>query len=337
MPSPPPSDSSAEAGRRRAAYSPTNRYPELAAVAQHQHWVLSRGQLTAAGWNRHRVAHEIAVGRWSAVAPSVVALQNAPLTRPQLMWLGVLHAGSPSALTHTTSVESHGIAWTVDPVIHVLTQKGDLVAPLRGFRFHQTRRHFQRWIEYGDRHPPRILLEHAVLLTAERDRNVRRAIGLLATTVQQRRSSAERLRSAAAEIRKLRHGQQFRWALGDIAGGAESFAEIDLVALCNAAGLMRPTRQARRRDSTGRWRWLDVEWDLGNRGIIALEVDGSFHMETEHWWRDKKRERAVTLTGRTVLRCATVELRLTPQEIVADLVAAGIPHAVVRPLWERAG
>jgi hypothetical protein len=85
--------------------------------------------------------------------------------------------------------------------------------------------------------------------------------------VQQRLTTADRLLATQPTIRKLRNGAVFAVALGDIAGGAQSFAEIDVGHLC---------------------------------------------------------ERAVVLSRSTVLRCASVELRLEPWEVIADLRRAGV-------------
>jgi hypothetical protein len=307
------------------AFWETGRFPELSSLAQRQHGVLSRAQLRDLGVSRHRVRHEIEVGRWIWVAPTVIAMQNAPLVRDQLLWLAVLHAGPGSALTHATACERAGLTWTSADEVHVLTRKGDLVSPLEGVRFHQTRRPFERWV-HPSADPPRLQVEHAALLTAERDRYLRRAIGLLAATVQQRLTTAERLLSASHDIRKLRHGAHFRLALGDIAGGAQSFAEIDIGRLCREAGLRPPDRQSVRRDAQGRRRYLDCEWILPDGRVIVLEIDGSFHMRTQHWWKDMKRERSVVVSGRTVLRCSSVEIRLEPADIMTDLVAVGVPR-----------
>lgn len=105
-----------------------DRYPELTDIADRQFGVLGREQLRSRGWSRHRVDNEISKGRWTEVAPRVVAMQNAPLARDQLMWLGVLHAGPSAVLTHATACELARLRWTVDPTIHVLTKKSDDVA-----------------------------------------------------------------------------------------------------------------------------------------------------------------------------------------------------------------
>lgn len=306
----------------------SDRYPELAELAGAQFGVLGRHQLRARGWSRHRVDTELRRGRWTEVSPTVVAMQNAPLVRSQMMWLGVLHAGETSALTHLTACEAAGLRWTVDPTIHVLTAKSDDVSALPGFRFHQSRRRYDDWID-RDASPSRIRIEHAALLAAERDRYLPRAIGLLAAVVQQELCTPENLILGIDQIRKLRHGKFFRLALGDIAGGAQSFAEIDIGRLCKEAGLRAPDRQRMRKDKDGRNRYLDCEWVLPDGRVIVLEIDGSFHMRTTHWVKDMKRERGVVLSGSTVLRCSSIEIRLEPDDIIADLVAIGVPTRFV--------
>ncbi|MGH3587119.1 MAG: hypothetical protein ACRDQ0_12430, partial [Pseudonocardia sp.] len=112
---------------------------------------------------------------------------------------------------------------------------------------------------------------------------------------------------------------------GDIEGGAQSFAEIDVGHLCKEAGLSSPKRQRLRRDKTGRVRYLDCEWELPDGRVIVLEIDGSFHLRVRHWWKDMKRERAVVIAKSSVLRCSTVEIRLEPEDIIDDLRDIGVP------------
>jgi hypothetical protein len=323
---------------RRTTHSPINesatdetparraeRLARISVPASTQQGLVTRRQLRDAGWSSHQVDHEIRYGRWASHSTTVVALQTGPLSAEQLPWLGVLHAGSGSALTHATATEQAGLRWhRQDNLVHVMTAKGDLVPALDGFFFHQTRRPFQRWLD-PDACPARIRLEHAACLQAERQRGARVAIGLVAAVVQQGLSTAERMERAAAQIRKLKHGRVLQLALGDIAGGAESFAEIDVGRLCEESGLMAPTRQSVRLDKEGRRRYLDCEWRLADGRRIALEVDGGFHRSTEHWWRDMRRERAIVTGGTQVLRCSSFELRISPDDIVEDLRLIGVP------------
>jgi hypothetical protein len=308
----------------RSSVPRRERLARVLPIADQQAQLLTRAQLYAAGWTVEQVRHEIDLGRWRGVAPSVVALQNATLTHAQRLWLGVLHAGNGSVLSHVTACIEGGLRWTPPPVIEVLTAKGDLVAPLPGFFFRQTRRRYDGWVARTSG-PPRLDIPHAAILAAERDRHVRRAIGLLAATVQQGLATPDSLLLAVDGIRKVRHGDRFRLALGDIAGGAQSFAEIDIGRICGEAGLAPPSRQRIRKDRTGRRRFLDCEWELPDGRTIVLEIDGSFHMLTDHWWRDMKRERSIVIGGSSVLRCSSIEIRLEPVAIANDLRAIGVP------------
>ncbi len=56
-----------------------------------------------------------------------------------------------------------------------------------------------------------------------------------------------------------------------------------------------------------------------------LEVDGSFHMEVEHWGEDLKRARRLTTRERTVVRCTAYELRHEAGGVAHDLIALGVP------------
>lgn len=303
------------------------RVARLTGLSERQLGLASHAQLRQLGWTLAQIDHEIRTGRWARRAPTVVGLSTGELTSRQCLWLGVLHAGAGAALSHISAAEESGLTWLRDDhIVHVLTPKGDLVPPLRGFLFHQTRRPYAAWV-HASMQPPRLNLEHAVLLSAERDRSVRRAIGLLAAAVQQRLSTADRLLATSVQIRKLRNGAQFRLALGDIAGGAQSFAEIDIGRLCREAGLAPPSRQRFRRDKNGRSRYLDCEWDLPDGRSIVLEIDGSFHVEVGKWWQDMKRERSVVIAKSSVLRCSTIEIRLQPEDIVDDLRKIGVPVA----------
>jgi hypothetical protein len=298
----------------------------VAEIAARQSLVLSRPQLRESGWTRFQIDHEIEIGRWQSPAPSVVVMHTGVMVGDEPLWVGVLHAGEGAVLSHITAARRAGLRWTGNDVVDVLTRRGDTVLPLRGYRFHETRRPYERWVRAVSG-PPRLPIEHACLLAAERDPSVRRAIGMLAAAVQQQLTTAERFTRTIPLIRKLRHGKTFGLVLEDIAGGAQSFAELDFGRLCDEHGLMRPDRQVVRVDKQGRRRYLDCVWVLADGRVVALEVDGSFHAEVVAWWSDMKRERAVVVQGDTVLRCSSIELRLEPEDVMADLRRIGVPRA----------
>ena len=300
------------------------RVARVQSLVELQSGVAARRQLQRAGWSDRQIAHEVDFDRWQRPTPGVFVTNTGALTDVQREWIGVLHAGPGAVLSHLTAARRGGLDWVGRDVIDVLTAKGDLVEPLDGYFFHQTRRPYERWVKpiIG---PPRLPIEYAALLAAERDGNVRRAIGLLAACVQQGLTTTDRLGSTIPAIRKLRHGKTFGLVLGDIAGGAQSFAEINVGKLCAEAGLAPPDRQVVRLDKEGRRRYLDCVWVLPDGRVVVLEIDGSFHAEVRAWWKDMKRERAVVVQGDTVLRCSSMELRLEPNDVIADLRAIGVP------------
>jgi hypothetical protein len=298
----------------------------LGPLLREQSRVVTRQQLRAAGWTHKQIDHELTIERWQSPTDGILVTHTGPLLGDEPLWVGVLHAGRGAVLTHLSSARRDGLTWIGRHVIDVLTPKGDLVEPLDGYFFHQTRRPYHLWVRPRSG-PPRLPFEHAVLLAAERDKDVRRAIGLLASSVQQGLTKADRLTRTIPQIRKLRHGRTFRLVLHDIAGGAQSFAELDVGRMCRDAGLIEPARQVVRLDKAGMRRYLDCVWVLPDGRTVVLEIDGSFHAEVVAWWQDMRRERAVVIAGDTVLRCSSIELRLERAQILADLKAIGVPPA----------
>lgn len=296
-------------------------------VAAGQAGLLTRAQLRGLGFDRWAVGHRIAAERWAELSPTVVGTTTGVLTREQLMWLGVLHAGREGLVGDLTAAEVHGLRnWRRDDVT-VLVRRGlDVGEPLPGIRFVETRRPL-RILRDPRRHLPVARIEPAVLRFAAYQRSTRTAEGVVAAVVQQQLSSPEAMLKWVDRMQPLRWAMRFKRALGEIAGGAQSVAEIDVRRMCRSFGIAAPRRQTKRRDSTGRIRFTDCEWCLADGRIVVLEVDGGFHMEVEHWEDDLARQRALTSPDRIVVRCAARELRDEPDKVARDLLNLGVPTA----------
>jgi hypothetical protein len=228
-----------------------------------------------------------------------------------------------------TAARWHGLRGWDRSVVEVVVPVTCTVTPLEGVRFTRTRRDLDVLRGQGVR-THLLQLQPAVLLRAGEEQDVRTACGLLAAAVQQRLTTAERLLTWLDALRPLRRAALLRATLRDVAGGAESMAEIDLGVVCRRAGLVPPARQRRRTDHSGHVRYTDAEWDLPDGRTLVLEVDGAFHMDVEHWSADLARQRSVTTPLRTVVRCTALELRLRPGAVTDDLRALGVPQRVVR-------
>jgi len=251
----------------------------------------------------------------------VVCTTTGVLTREQLMWAGVLHAGPGSAIGGLTALERRGLRHWVRDEITVLLPKSHNLQPLEGVRFVETRRPIGL---FATGRLPTWRAEPAALLYAGYAAGTSTALGLLAAVVQQRMTTPARLLEDLRRLHPLRRSRLFRASLQDVAAGSHSLAELGVARMCREQGLPLPDRQVRRADASGRLRYLDCVWHLADGTIVILEVDGGFHMEVAQWERDIRRERDLVTTGAVVLRCTTREVRDVPEEVAASLRAIGV-------------
>lgn len=299
----------------------------ISRLAAAQQGLVARRQLVALGCDHKRVRNHVTARRWAERSSTVVSTFTGPLTREATCWLGALHVGGTAVVGGLTALEVHGLrGWHRDDVT-VLVDDEVVVDDLAGIHFARTRRPLRRFRDAGSELPV-ARVEPAALLFAGYDRSARTAQGLLAAVVQQRLTTPTLLLSELSLMRPLRRAALFRAVLRDIEGGAQSLAEIDLGRVCRRFGLPRPARQRRRRDAAGRWRFLDCEWRLPDGTVVVLEVDGGFHMSTEHWEDDMSRQRRLSGPGRVIVRCSARELRDEPEAVVDDLRALGVTSRV---------
>lgn len=300
-----------------------NEWHELASA---QEGILARRQLTGLDVGWHRVESQLAAGRWAERTPRVISTFTGTPTWEQRVWIAVLHAGERALVGGLTALRWHGLRnWDRDEITVIVDDELSF-EPVDGVRFFRSRRDF-RSIRHRRADLPLCRVEPAALLFAGYERSTRTAQGLLAATVQQRLTTANDLLAELSALKPLRRSRMFRAALEDIGGGAQSLAELDVKRMCRSSGLPQPRRQVARRDSTGRRRFTDCEWELADGSLLVLEVDGGFHMEVEHWEDDLARQRRLTAPGRLIVRCTSRELRDEPAAVAADLVALGLQRS----------
>lgn len=170
------------------------------------------------------------------------------------------------------------------------------------------------------RAPRRTRIERSLIDIAAWSADPIRASAVLAAGVQQGLVRPTTLDRAVLAAGPIRHRRLLLLSLGDIAGGAQSFAEIDAVRICRRAGLPPPQLQRIRRDASGRRRCLDLCWpDYG----LVVEIDGGLHREVRRWLDDLLRQNEIVLGGQLVLRFATVVVRAT-EPVFVEQIGAGL-------------
>jgi len=245
-------------------------------------------------------------------------LHNGTLTRRERFEVVLVNLGPRAVLTAFTAPEDWGLSgWEREPV-HVLVPRGARIRRVNGIdvRVHYT----DRWA-VSPRHDGRALHRPApaAVLAASTFTNARPACAILAAVVQQRLVRPDALIEAVAAAPRVRHRAAMLAAAHDVSQGAHALSEIDFARLCRSACLPPPKRQAIRRDSSGRRRYLDAEWELPDGRRLVVEVDGALHLAVGRWWDDQLRQNELTLTGDIVLRFPSAVVRCEPFVVVDQL------------------
>lgn len=288
--------------------------------------VLSQRVLREAEITRAFVRSQVTARRWQPRSHSTLTTTTGPLSREQLLWVALEHAGPDALLGGLTAAQALGLKnWSRDEVTVLVDQELSF-DPIDGVRYFRTRRDLAA-LRHPTHEPRTCRIEPAVLLFAAHEPNRRTAMGAIAATVQQRLTTPDRLGEWVRTMRPLRRASDIRELLADLAGGSQSLAEIDVLRLCRAWGLAAPRRQKRRKDRAGRYRFTDCEWDLPDGRVLVLEIDGAFHLDVENYTEDVRRHRGLTTDRRIVIRCTAQEARHDPLPLVGDLLALGVPRA----------
>jgi hypothetical protein len=314
-------------------------HPRLSQLAEAQRGVLTRQQLIGLGVTLSSIDAQLSAQRWTKWGSHVVIMHNAEPTRAQLMWAAVLDAGHPAALASHTALELHGFKPFAKEAsqIHLLIERGAKVTTHPMITVHESRRVKPEYHVQIQGLPCTEVARSAIDAAAWQPWP-RFACARVAAVVQQRLCTAGDLERAMQYVGRVRHKAHLRESIRDIRGGSQALSEIDLVRLCRRFGLQEPDRQVKRSDQYGRLRYLDAEWRLANGRRVVLEVDGAHHLDVDSWQSDIRRERGVVIGGAQVLRATSVEVRVEPSQIAADLFAIGVPRVVrIQQRYSAAG
>lgn len=315
----------------------------LADLAHEQSDVCSRAQLAALGVNAKAIDAHVLNRRWRRLGPLVVALHCGPLTPEARRWAVVLNAGAGAALGAWTALHVWGLRGWERDAVHLVVRRGSHPAPLPSVVgpvvVHESRRHRPEDVRSRNGlpiHSP----ERSAIDGGAWSPTSRAACGLLAAVVQQGLTTAQLITAELDTAGRIRWLRVMAAALADIAGGSHALSEIDFVRFCRKHGLPEPVRQVVRRDSSGRRRYLDVEWRLPDGRRLALEIDGVGHLEVERWYDDLLRAAELMASGGTdgpLLRLPAIACRTEPDRVarilrvlLAPAVSASTPLYGVR-------
>lgn len=294
---------------------------DLLPVFVSQHWLASRDDVMRAGGTRSQIVHRLSIGRWETADDNVYRLVGAPQGWHAKVLAPILAIGGSSVASHLCAAAVHGIPGFGQGTPELSIERG-LGHRRPGLRLH-TSTDLPRCTRVVVDGVPvtdvaRTILDCAryvgdarVLRSIEACRRANttdwnRLIATLAHHARRGRPGIQRLRRV---ILANAHRDEV----------TDSDFELLVLALLREHGLPEPVLHYRLVDGT---RFV-AEIDLAYPQLrIAIELDGSHHLEADVRERDLPRQNDLMLLGWTVLRFTWTRLVERPESIVAEVRAA---------------
>lgn len=268
-------------------------------------------------WGIEHVRWMVHSGRWQRPVRGVLVRHSGTLTLDERILVELLAQPSAAAVAGLTAAALDGLQGFTTSTIFLTVPHTVRVRPRSGVVVKRT-----RTLSPDDIHPartprrtrlPRSIVDAASWATTEL-----RCQAILASGVQQGLVTPGQLAAVVEKLPALRHRALVCETIRDVGGGSLSEYEVLFIRLCREYHLPTPTRQRRRRDASGRWRYLDIEFDEYR---LVVEIDGQQHMEVLAWWDDMARNNEIVVDeGKTLVRFAGFALRHQRAEVARVLL-----------------
>lgn len=277
----------------------------LAKFAAEQSGIVTRDQLRRAGISDDHVKAQFSARRWRALNEVVVCSHNGPLTTVQKRWTAVLSAQGAVALCGLTALECHGVVGFETGVVHVLISRGARVVIVPGVEIavHESRRFSAA--DVLPREPPITSVERAAIDAAVWSSDIKTATRVLTAPIQQRRTTATRLREELAAAGQVKFRRLLLPFIADLEGGAEALSEVAFLSWCRRHGFPRPQTQVRL-DHLGRRRYLDATFRTADGRTLFVEIDGGIHLTLATRWADTAKDNDAVIADQKTLRFPSI-------------------------------
>jgi hypothetical protein len=270
-----------------------------------QGYALARRQSASCGIGPRAMRSKVSSGRWQRLQRGVYATFSGEPTRETVLWAALLRVGPDAVLSHHTAAERHGLVDEPSSIISITVPASRHPAQTKipGVVIHRSD------VILRTRHPamlpPCTRVEDTVLDLIQMAQTFDDAYAWICRAIGRRRTTADRIRLAMEERKKMRWRGEIAIALGDAEGGALSVLEYRYVYRVERPhGLPTAQRQARVRQGTGN-RYLDNFYE--DYGVCA-ELDGTAAHPAAEQWRDKRRDNTNAVNGIVTLRFGLPDL-----------------------------
>ena len=276
--------------------------------------MISRGQAVRFGVSEDAIEGRLRTGTWQQLHAGVYATYTGEPLRKARLWAAVLRAGSGAALSHQTAAELFRLTDMPSAIIEVSVPADRRVRGVAGVRIHRSSR--ITVARHPTLLPPRTRVEETVVDLTQTARSFDEAFRWLCSACGSRVTTAERLRLAVTDRKKVRRRHELLQALAAIGDGAQSNLEYRYVrAVERAHRLPAARRQAKIRIGRGH-RYLD---NLYQEFGVAVELDGRAAHPIQSRWRDVHRDNSIAGQGITTLRYNWADVTERPCGVAAEI------------------
>jgi len=288
-----------------------------------QHGAIDTAQLRSFGIGREGISANVAAGRWQPVAPRVYATFSGPLPRETRIAAALLYAGPAALLSHRTAAEHWGMRLPSSGPVHVtVAYNCSAVSQAPLVVVHRSRAFQHLGV---DSMPPLTSRVDTVIDLAVAEPTARDAQQTLTEMITSRRVAAAQVQERLAERPPRRYVKALEQAMSRLNTGVDSMLEeIYAVDVEAAHGLPAARRQAPVRVD-GRTLFEDAVYD--HIGItLTVRLDGQTHLEHDVALRDRRRDNAAELAGRSRLVFGWPELNSRPCGAAREVAAVLFRH-----------
>lgn len=290
--------------------------------------VISRRQAQDAGLPGDSIDSRLRYGTWRQLHLGVYAAFTGQPPREALLWAALLRSGTGAVLSHQTAAELDGLTDVISPAIHTTVPIGRHVRGTTGVVIHRSGR------VAAARHPvllpPRTRIEETVIDLTQMATSTEEAFHWLSRACGSRLTTADRLKTALSQRRKVRHREELVSALGAIADGVHSNLEYRYVRRVERPHRLPVARRQARITIGMARRYLD---NLYEEYGVAVELDGQAAHRVHDRWRDVHRDNMLTGAGIVTLRYSWPDITERSCKVAGEIAAVlrrngwtGVPH-----------
>jgi hypothetical protein len=283
-----------------------------------QHGLAELNQLRAFALTPEAIRTHVRAGRWQSVLRGVYATFTGPLPRESRVAAALLYAGPAALVSHRTAAELWGMCPESPGPVHVtVPYQCSAISQPPLVVVHRSRayRHIAT-----DGQPPLTSRADTALDMAVAEPTARDAQLILTELLTTRRVAVERVRERLVDRPPRRYKRALEQAVARVRAGVQSMLEeLYAVDVEMAHGLPAATRQAPFQVD-GHTLFEDAVYDHLGIGL-TVRLDGRSHLEPDVALRDRRRDNAAELAGRSRLVFGWRELNTRPCTAAFEVAA----------------